>query len=226
MSERIEGGVRIKFACERVGPREPLEDSIRASLQAMADGLLAMERAGCCPILDDGKSAGNGAILLDERLFVTPSGRLPGSLSVDRFVEVDSFDTTTWTARYRGNEAPTSDTPLYWLVLRELELSEPRPIAALHGHVWDTGRAAERLELPISLTETEFSTPADREALHEVIRAHPWPRHDTWIRRGHGFFCVGRSPLEVSERVLSLAQRAAALGLLDSGAEHADSKKL
>lgn len=180
-----------------------------------------MDLAGCCPVLDDGLSAGNGAALLPNgSLLVSPSGRVPGTLEAGQLVEVQRFEVAPWRAEYRSSMPslrPTSDTPLYWAALcdavdRFSWLS--RPIAALHGHVLDTEQAAALLDLPISAVETEFSTPDDRSALLDLLGRYPYPHHNTYIRRGHGFFCLGSTVDEALRTVLDLAAKARREGLL------------
>ncbi len=217
MAERIEDGVRIRFERRRLGE---VIDPPAEALQDLAEAVEAMDAAGCCPVLEDGKSAGNGAALIDGRLFVTPSGRTPGPLDPRDLVELITFDPAKWAATFRSRgegQAPTSDAPLYWAALIEAsaDLSVvARPGAALHGHVMDTERAAESLELPISRAETLFSTPPDRVALLDLIRGNPYPAHHAWIRRGHGFFVLGHDVKQARLRTLTLADRARALGVL------------
>jgi ribulose-5-phosphate 4-epimerase/fuculose-1-phosphate aldolase len=170
-----------------------------------------MESWGCCPVLEDGKTAGNGAAL-DERggLWVTASGRAAGV--PPRLMLVEGFDPGSWTAEVWGDAGlePTSDTPLHDVALRALEGAG----AALHGHVLETERAAAALGLPLSGEETEFSTAEDREALVALLRSAPYPAHDAWVRRGHGFFVVGPDVPAALARVRALALEARRLGLL------------
>ena len=217
MAERIEDGVRIRFERRYLGQVQTPPD---AALRALAHAVEVMDAAGCCPVLEDGKSAGNGAVLASGRLFVTPSGRVPGSIDPADLVELVRFEPGDWIAEFRSRDpslAPTSDAPLYWAALIEAaaDLPEPlRPAAALHGHVMDTERAAEALGLPISRAETLFSTPPDREALLQLLRGHPYPTDHAWIRRGHGFFVLGDDMEQARMRTLTLAERARALGVL------------
>lgn len=60
---------------------------------------------------------------------------------------------------------------------------------------------AQRLGFPISHQATLFSTPEDLEQLSALFAAHPYPRHRCYVRRGHGFFVLGRSVDEVRQIV-------------------------
>lgn len=219
MSETVGDGPRVKFAATHVGA---FPTHMRDAATALATGVARMEALGCCPVLDDGLVAGNGALAVDGGLLVSRSGRRPGECSVRDVVYLERFDTETWSAEYRADHPdarPTSDAALYWLALVEaptlLGWTE-RPVAALHGHVLETERAARALDLPISTEETLFSTPADRGALFEMFRVAPHPRHHAWIRLGHGFFVSTSSLERTVATVERIADRAHRAGLLPS----------
>ena len=220
MTEVVGERPRVKFSHRREGPRDP---AALGAATDLAEAVLAMEALGCCPVLDDGLSAGNGALCFGESLLVSPSGRRPGACPPTQVVQVTDFDAETWTAIHRGEQktSPTSDSPLYWAALVDAPtaLSWPqRPLAALHGHVLDTERAAELLDLPLSHEATEFSTPPDRAALWDLMARFPYPAHRVWIRRGHGFFLLAPDLGAALEDLEALARRAAALGLLPADA--------
>ncbi len=209
---------RVKFELRRLGAPS---EGLRPLREALAQALGALERAGCCPVLDDGLAAGNGAVRTPEgTLLVSRSGRTPGGIEVDDVVELVAFDPTAWVATYRSLSPaarPTSDAPLHWAALVEaparLGWTEP-PTASLHGHVLETSRAAAELGLPISIEATSFSTPPDREALLELLARAPWPDHRTVIRRDHGFFTLGADLADASRTVAALAEKARAIGVL------------
>ncbi|MEO0326536.1 MAG: class II aldolase/adducin family protein, partial [Myxococcota bacterium] len=212
MAEVIGDGPRVKFALERVGGLEGLHGEPARELAA---AVRAMEDAGCCPVLDDGLSAGNGALrLADGTVLVTPSGRRPGRVDASSMVQLVAFDAERWAARYRSRDRatrPTSDAALHWAALVEAPAHfawAPRPGASLHGHVLATSKAAAALGLPLSEEATLFSTPADREALLALLSAHPYPGVATVVRRDHGFFTLGADAGDARARVAALAARA------------------
>lgn len=215
--EVVGDGPRVKFDAVEAGPFPP---RLEAAANALARAVSDMEAAGCCPVLDDGLAAGNGAMRTDGELLVTRSGRLPGECSASDVVHLEHFDSNAWSATYRPRNAshrPTSDSPLYWLALMEApQLFEwtATPTVALHGHVLETERAARALQVPISLERTEFSTPPDREALRALMGAAPFPEHTVWIRRGHGFFILERGVDAALRRMADVAARARLVGLL------------
>lgn len=215
--ERVGDGVRVKFGLCRIGSLDP---GLQPLARELADAILRMEAAGCCPVLDDGLAAGNGAVLTPGRtVLVSPSGRRPGDFDPDTVVELVGFDVERWEATYRSaapDLQPTSDAPLHWTALHATEaLGWPlSPGASLHGHVLETSRAALELGLPISEEATLFSTPEDRGALLDLLRRAPWPEHPTVIRRDHGFFTLGADLAGASRLVDELAARARASGLL------------
>jgi ribulose-5-phosphate 4-epimerase/fuculose-1-phosphate aldolase len=198
------GQARVRFEATWLGPLE-----LPRGAEPLALAIGALDGAGLCPVLGDGLAAGNAAMVVEGRLFLTPSGRRPGPLQPDRLVELVDFDPLTWSARYRSREPesrPTSDAPLYHAILREAAASWPTPpTVALHGHALETPAHAARLGAPIADEETEFSTPEDRQALLALVRRAPWPEQDLWIRRGHGFFLVGRDLDATLARALTLA---------------------
>ncbi len=218
VAEVIGEGPRVKFTLARVGDLPRTHDALAA---ALAEAVRAMEDAGCCPVLDDGLSAGNGALrLADGTLLVTPSGRRPGRVEAAAMVQVVAFDSEGWVARYRSRDPatkPTSDAALHWAALVEAPARfgwTRRPGASLHGHVLETTKAAATLGLPLSAEATLFSTPADREALLALFAAHAYPAVSTVVRRDHGFFTLGADAADARGRVETLAARARAAGLL------------
>ncbi len=184
-------GPRVRFEVLRLGPRRP-----ESGWRGLAAALARMEAAGGAPVLPDGYVGGNAAVRCGSGLLVSRSGRRPGPSGAGDFVRVRSFDPATWSAEVEGRPGrkPTADTPLHWAVLVEAAARfgwRNPPRAAIHGHL-----LVEAEGVPVSRRATTASTPADREALLALLRRHPWPRHRIWIRRGHGFFAVGASPLE------------------------------
>jgi len=206
MSEDVTGRARVLFQTEWLGAVE-LPEVVRA----LAGAIDALDRSGLCPVLGDGLAGGNAAMVIEGRLFVTPSGRTPGALDPNRIVEVVSFDPVSWSARYRSMNAsirPTSDTPLYDAILREAASGwDAPPTVALHGHALDGPEDARRLGVAIAEEATDFSTPEDRAALAGLVKRAPWPEHRMWIRRGHGFFVVGREIEETTQYALARSLR-------------------
>ncbi len=191
MAERVDAGeARVLFEWTRRGPA-PLSPATAE----LARGLAALEAAGLCPTLGDGKAAGNAAWREGEAMWISPSGRAPARpgeapRSAD-MVQVEAFDAASWSASGRGEGLPSSDTPLHWCALME----GPRrcgwsraPRVTLHGHAIEDASTARALGIPVSELETRFSTREDRAALLELLRAHPYPATRVWVRRGHGFF--------------------------------------
>lgn len=183
--------------------------------------LETLETVGCCPVLDDGLAAGNGATRTAEgTLLVSRSGRVPGTFDPDDIVELVQFDADAWVATYRSRDEssrPTSDAPLHWAALLEAPARygwSAVPRASLHGHVLETTRAAEALGLPISSEATLFSTPPDRAALLDLLGRAPYPDHPTVIRRDHGFFALAPNLGSARTLVVDLAGRARVHGLL------------
>lgn len=204
--EIVGDGPRVKFRAERRGD---FPAALEAPAKELLDAVLAMEAAGCCPVLDDGKVAGNGARRVGDRLLVTRSGRPPGARAVTNVVCVLGFD-DDWSASFLSHDPdalPTSDTALHWAALmdapRRFDWAEA-PMVALHGHGLATAEEAKALGVPVSPEATDFSTPADRDALMRLMARHPYPRERVWIRRGHGFFVLGPSVDETRLRCLAL----------------------
>lgn len=219
--ETVGDGPRVKFALRRLGASSP---GVRPLQQALAEAMTRLEIAGCCPVLDDGLAAGNGAVLTPHgTLLVSPSGRSPGSCDPEAIVELVDFEADGWEATYRSATTalrPTSDAPLHWAALVEAPVQlawSGRPGASLHGHVLETVRAASELGLPISTDATLFSTPPDRVALLALLARAPYPAHPTVIRRDHGFFTLGVDLPETLAIVEALADRARATALLPEG---------
>lgn len=212
MSERIDERPRVKFDVIDDGPRSSVNLDLELEL---LEAMHVLEREGCCPVLDDGLIAGNGALRVGRSLLVTPSGRRPGGHD-DTLVDVRSFDVGCWRAVAQGGR-PTSDTPLHHAVLLEPGAGQPNPCVSLHGHILHTERAAAALTIPISIEETCFSTPADRDAMVRLLRAAPYPQHRVWIRRGHGFVVAGATVAEALQESLALVARAKKCGVFESG---------
>lgn len=115
------------------------------------------------------------------------------------FVIVKSFDTKAWSCQYYSTEAtviPTSDTPLYFTTFNAHSKLDwkCRPTYLLHGHAFATEEEAEKLGFPISSKETLYSTPEDAQELFDLMRKHPFPEDQVYIRKGHGFILIGTSP--------------------------------
>lgn len=205
-----DGGPRVKFSLTWLGT---IADYFRGSSTSsefcmaatqLADALTILTESGATPILPDGKLAGNGAVRIatsnqEYHLLVSKSGKTVGEnidLETDMCI-VTRFSPETWSAEYYSSSKsilPTSDTPLHYCILKaykQFAWSEV-PMATLHGHSLDSLEDAERLQLPCSKEETMFSTPDDLRALLDVAGRYPYPQNKIFIRRGHGFFILGK----------------------------------
>lgn len=205
---KLESGKRIKFRLVR---NEGSGD-VGSAWMELAEAAKRMEEAGWAPAMPDGGVAGNLAVRYRDGLLVSRSGKRPGRSTAEDFVHVVRFDPDAWEAHYisaRPDISPSSDTPLYWTALIEVPaaLGWEGPCAAVHGHALETDEAARRLNIPIARQETEFSTPEDRAALRELLSRYPYPKHTIWIRKGHGFFAVGRTIREALETATGASAR-------------------
>lgn len=63
---------------------------------------------------------------------------------------------------------------------------------------------AQKAGLPVSKQETMFSTPEDLEELENLLKSHPYPEHRCFVRRGHGFFLLGRDMEDVRQQYNSI----------------------
>jgi len=200
---------RVKFRAQRRGA---FPSELRVEAKELLNAVLAMEASGCCPVLDDGKVAGNGSRRCGDRLLVTRSGRPPQDADPRLVVCVERFDPTTWSASFYADDddaLPTSDTALYWAALMDAPGRfqwTAKPRSALHGHGIATSEEAARLDIPCSPIATDFSTPADRDALLMLLGDHPYPRNHAWVRRGHGFFVLGPDVAETWRRCRALTR--------------------
>lgn len=190
MEERslAEGGRRIKFTMVRMGDSSDCSDeSITSALLHLGALMSDMEGVGGCPVLPDGLTGGNGGLRVGrEELWVSRSGKKGGQqMGLHDWVKVVNFDEAEWKCHYYSSGVdvkPSSDTPLLWLST----LGETSRCAILHGHAIDTEEDARLLKIPISTTETLFSTREDWHALRSVYLSHP--ASQCVIRKGHGFF--------------------------------------
>lgn len=196
------GGPRVRFASDRrPGSFEATEDQWRP----LAAALKLSEESGAAPVLPDGKIGGNGARLLDDgSMLVSRSGReAETDFTARDFVRVVAFDAAEWRASFDSADPsvkPSSDTPLLWRALvtapstcRAWKSAPSRPTFVLHGHSCASEEEALARGLPCSPKETLFSTPADTEALAEIFETHPWPDHNVFVRKNHGFFLLATS---------------------------------
>ena len=71
-----------------------------------------------------------------------------------------------------------------------------RPRFVLHGHSCATEEESARRQIPCSVTETLFSTQADLDALMDLLRRYPYPDHQIWVRKNHGFFLLADNEQE------------------------------
>jgi len=192
------GAARVKFECERVGAGQALEE---AEWVPLAQALQLSEDLGAAPVCADGRVGGNGALLCaDGSVVVSKSGRFAGKkFGPEDFVRVLEFDCNSWTATFASPDSdakPSSDTPILWAALVEAPKEfgwSSVPSFVLHGHSLASEDEAHALNLPCSPKETLFSTPDDRRALMDLIGQHPYPKHNIFIRKNHGFFMLAQS---------------------------------
>ncbi len=203
---RDESGPRIKFDLNYLGAWTCPEEF----WSLMAGAIEVFVRLGCLPIMRDGTYAGNIGLKTGDGIIVSRSSRGRGASSAENFVLVTDFDVQSWKVSYRSptpDIAPTSDTPLYWSGLVDLPSKQiwgEAPGVAVHGHGWCTERDARILKAPITSGLTEFSTREDSRAMEALFRNHPYPEQKCYIRRGHGFFAVGKDFRELQETLVSL----------------------
>lgn len=208
-----DGGPRVKFSLTRRGTIADYFHGSSASSKfhlaaaQLADALTILAESGATPILTDGKIAGNGSVQIvtgnqEHHLLVSKSGKTAGeeiNPEKDTCI-VSRFDPKTWSAEYYSScesVLPTSDTPLHYSILHLLKAYDQStwsevPTATLHGHSLDSLEDAQHLGLPCSMEETMFSTPDDLRALLDVVGRNPYPQNKIYIRRGHGFFILGK----------------------------------
>eukprot|EP00667_Euglena_gracilis_P018643 EG_transcript_19845 len=215
------GGPRIKYGAVRAGPSPAFLGDERL-WRPLSDALHLLEQLGAAPVLPDGKVGGNLAALtpaeapVDESgIIVSRSGKEAGKMSLaNDFTVVKGFNAETWTGTFLSHSEdakPSSDTPLLWHALKVApgRFGWPQqPQVALHGHSFETKQEAEQLGLPVSATETLFSTPEDTAALMELFESFHYPEHRIFIRQGHGFFILAPSIAAACEELTLLTSRA------------------
>ncbi|CAH1789157.1 unnamed protein product [Owenia fusiformis] len=206
------GEARVKFAVKFKSTIQqyltPAQRSTQRDLCAsLAKALWEIEESGAAPVAPDGKVGGNGAVLFNNNgkteLLISKSGKDAGKLmDVDLDVcLVTDFNREKWSADFCSESEsvlPSSDTPLHHTALintMKFDWSE-HPTAALHGHAIADEASAKKLDIPISTEETLFSTPADSDALMNLIREYPYPAYKIYIRKGHGFVIMGKDVQE------------------------------
>lgn len=166
------------------------------------DALYLQERHGLSPVLPDGKVGGNGAakLYIDNKdyLLVSKSGKYPGPMDIhEDFCVVATFDINSWSCEYYSaneNIKPTSDTPMHFSALfaPNLYQDDVIPRAALHGHGLQSEEEAMKLHIPCSTVETMCSTKDDTDALIQLIDVFPYPRDQTYVRKNHGYYILGK----------------------------------
>lgn len=210
------GEARVKFKLKRVDKHEEINES---NWQPLANALTISEELGAAPICPiTGQLFGNGAMLYktskeienpnnnDDYIIVSKSGRIAGTkYDAAQFVKVISFDKSTWTATYDSEckeSKPSSDTPLLYnalLIAPKLYKWKSQPKFVLHGHTCSTEEEANTLNLPCSPEETLFSTPADLNALMKLFNDYPYPTHQIYVRKNHGFFLLSETAEDAIE---------------------------
>ena len=195
---------RVKFKC--VIHKSSDHEIKEKEWGPLAKALLKLEELGAAPLAIDGRVCGNGAVLSsDNSILVSKSGRYSGTKYDDtQFVRVTSFDIETWTANISCDDPtitsePSSDAPLLWYALKVAPTKfgwEKHPKFILHGHTCKTAEDAKRLQVPCSTKETLFSTPADLDALVNLLEEYPYPKHNIFVRLNHGFFLLADTPDE------------------------------
>ncbi len=179
---------------------------LTSQVHTLTDALYEMESHSAAPVMPDGKVGGNGSCALQTpptgcrtQIIVSKTGKLAGRMTVpDDLCIMDNFDNESWSGDFYSvseNVCPMSDAPLHFMMLNLRQKFEwPRyPKAALHGHALETTEKAAVANIPCSEEETLFSTPADTEALVDLIEQFPYPENNVYIRKNHGFFILGET---------------------------------
>ena len=167
------------------------------------EALNVQEEHGLSPILPDGKIGGNGAVTMHlssgDVMLVSKSGKSPGEMDISTDIcIVTNFNTAEWKADYFSeieSVKPTSDTPMHYAILkfRKTHSLEKFPRAAIHGHGLATEKEANQFQIPCSTEETLFSTREDTQALIDLMQLFPYPEHQLFIRKNHGYYIAGDS---------------------------------
>ena len=135
-------------------------------------------------------------------IVVSKSGKAPRKKMdiMSDFVIIAHFDADNWAcAYYAQNKStlPTSDAPLHFAILNDTQMDmnwSEYPQVALHGHAFETEEEAEKNGYPISTELTLFSTPEDTAALMGLLKRHPYPEDNIFVRKGHGFMLLASDP--------------------------------
>ncbi len=202
-------GRRIKFKLTWAGKWSCTSKQSHELTQALKN----LKNCGYAQKMSDGAFTGNLALRVEDQLIISRSRRMGGALELEDFVKVLFFDNKKWEAQYmsiREEIEPSSDTPLYWKSLIEIPVKfgwKKAPVAAIHGHAFESELDAIRLGVPISDKLTEFCTPKDSAALEELLKKYPYPYHKVFIRKGHGFFILGSSISELNSIALGLLKK-------------------
>ena len=225
MSEdaQLELGPRVKFKKVRLGSiqdaarRSSSKDQINSVSETLADALWEMESLGLTPVVSDGKVGGNGAVLLklERKIFlvVSKSGKLPGRMDPRKDIcLISSFSEADWSVEYFSeleDTEPTSDTPLHWLALVGTKSFDwtHKPVWSLHGHAFESEEQAKLLYLPISKKLTLFSTLEDSNALKDLFLENCYPDNTVFVRKGHGFLCLGQTCSEALNEIRKLVEK-------------------
>lgn len=163
---------------------------------------------------------------MSESIVVSKSGRYAGTeYTKSQFVRVVDFNNDTWQATYGGaddgedddnninsskgnnNDAkviikPSSDTPLLWnaLIVAPAKFQwDVKPRFVLHGHSCSTELEARKRGFPCSNKETLFSTPDDLHQLMALFEKYPYPKHQVYVRKQHGFFLLAQNEEEACD---------------------------
>ena len=167
------------------------------------EALNLQEKHGLSPVLPDGKVGGNGAVTMHlsygDVMLVSKSGKSPGEMNISTdMCIVTNFDIAEWKADYFSeieSVKPTSDTPMHYAILNlhQTHSLVKFPRAAIHGHGLATEEEANQFQIPCSSEETLFSTREDTLALMDLIKFFPYPEHQVFIRKNHGYYIAGDS---------------------------------
>lgn len=132
-------------------------------------------------------------------MLVSKSGKSPGEMDISTdMCIVTNFDIAEWKADYFSeieSVKPTSDTPMHYAILNlhQTHSLVKFPRAAIHGHGLATEEEANQFQIPCSSEETLFSTREDTLALMDLIQFFPYPEHQVFIRKNHGYYIAGDS---------------------------------
>ena len=129
---------------------------------------------------------------------ISPTRTDPHTITPRQFVEVLAVDVATRTLQVRGAAEPSSESMLHSAIYRARKDVQ----AIFHGHDSRVLAGADKLQIPVTLREQSYGTPAlVDEALAIAVGC------DVFVMRNHGFVVLGVTLAEAGGRVEGLLQR-------------------